>query len=762
MNEENRLAIKRVKDALCSSDFPNVVTIWGAGASIKSGVPGGFYMLKRMQRDLKDLKYTTIFRNKLNHMNDEASRTIDSQDNKLSFEHVLGRYADIYKPDGLHEWLKQYIPQKNMKKSPPYFPTFAHEYCAHLVNSGLLKYFISLNFDEILESTMEDELGYGNFQVVASLSEFERLKDKQIEDWKDEYGMPEPKCFVFKPHGTISRGLSLRHLPQKVEAFEDGKRMVLSTVLKDSLVVFLGFGNYNEDFWLLFGETYSRGATDDVVIVDINPESVNERLPGNRHTKEILKYNGEIDEFFKELDAALHKDKEYGSYRKKPTRHAIRGLFFDLYSRKLIKEQDEARYREFHKKLESIPRSWFDMRIYELELLIYLLKTRGLFVELATADCLRIEKALKRCLELSDGELKENIEPSNVLESILNSDDNKIVSHCSVLDRLNAEALNTKWCFLLMPNQKDGCNSSLDTQFDNLCSTIAKKYGEWIKVKFMEQGITEGMLNKGSYSAFQNNLTKKFKELYQDFDVDITGTDLSTIMRFIMPTPIKSRKEFGDYTRKLLSDKKWNKLRTATVAAEWLSTEFKKPYIKPRDCNIDIISNLDMFTEKKENEQNIYQPSRIFHYLQMVKSIVNLFNIIKDWNRNTIEIRWYAFRNLQHHMTIVSCTSTEEPEEHIGATYFRRLGKNTSISPVYVQKPEDISEMVRYFDDRLVVSKEWLCDGTPYGLLFTAKVASSEINIKVPLQKCNTVESLIYWIIRLSPRDCRVNVHDVI
>jgi hypothetical protein len=115
--------------------------------------------------------------------------------------------------------VKQYIPLKYREESPPYFPTFAHEYFAHLVNTRLLKYCISLNFDELLESALEDELDAAHFQVVASRSEFERLQNRRIEDWEAEYGPPERKCFVFKPHGTISRGLTLRHLPERVQNF---------------------------------------------------------------------------------------------------------------------------------------------------------------------------------------------------------------------------------------------------------------------------------------------------------------------------------------------------------------------------------------------------------------------------------------------------------------------------------------------------------------------------------------------------------------
>jgi hypothetical protein len=59
---ENDAAIKRIIDELIYNEKPKVVTIWGAGASISSGIPGGNYILKRMKQDLSLLKYNDSFK----------------------------------------------------------------------------------------------------------------------------------------------------------------------------------------------------------------------------------------------------------------------------------------------------------------------------------------------------------------------------------------------------------------------------------------------------------------------------------------------------------------------------------------------------------------------------------------------------------------------------------------------------------------------------------------------------------------------------
>jgi hypothetical protein len=165
-----------------------------------------------------------------------------------------------------------------------------------------------------------------NYKVVASLSEFARLQRKRIEEWDTEYGVFKPKCFVFKPHGTISRGFTLRHLPTGVQAFEKEKLSVLTEVLKDALVVFLGFGNYNEDFWLLFGETFSRGLNDDIIIVNTRPEKVKKRLHEAQHKRQTFTYKGEIERFFEHLFNLLSNDTEFPFHTGMPSRHYIRSL----------------------------------------------------------------------------------------------------------------------------------------------------------------------------------------------------------------------------------------------------------------------------------------------------------------------------------------------------------------------------------------------------------------------------------------------------
>lgn len=800
LENQNKRAIKRIKSELLSKNPKKIVTIWGAGASVKSGIPGGTYILKKMQSDLKTIKDTDQFKKKLREeMQSDLKRQCDpktiediglfekkfdevyreakmaitgeisNRGREFSFEYILSLYSRVYGYEGLHQWLKQYIPVGN-GSSPPYFPTFAHEYCSHLANNGMLNYFISVNFDEILESALHDELGYNNFQVISSKSEFERLQNKKCDEWTDEYHT-KPKCFVLKPHGTISRGLTLRHLPESVEDFEKEKKAVLSEVMKDALIIFLGFGNYNEDIWLLFGETYSRGLTDDIVIVGRETgsiKSIKDKLPGDRHTKKIYEFVGDVDEFFKEINKALSEDPGYRSHRQTPTRHYIRSLFFDLFSRKLAKVGDEKEYRRIHRELEKIPESWFDMRIYELELLIYLMKTRGLFVQTTTNEPIRIKKAFKKCLEWE--ELKDELRPPEVIDNILNTTD-RIFDHADVKDRLGKITFEKRWCFLLV----NETGYDLENKIKKLCKKTADEYckhifGELDKVlknRKRENDHKENLdkFKKNLDDHFKEELAKNFEKLYTDYDVDITEREISAIMRFNSPETIESRKKFVYKTKELL--KEWNKLegnkiRVSAVSAGWLGKEINTLWeegsleTESRDCEIDIVSNFDNFTRKGKHD-----PSTTFSYLNLINSILTLLEGVKCWNG--LVINWYLYPSLEHHMSIFSKDKENNQEEYTGAIYFNRPGKRTSISPLYLKEKKDVEMLKNYFEKKLIENpnqKNWLDCENFMGLLFKAEIDENEIiNITTNTPEEHVTTFFRQYILKLKSNNLNINLN---
>jgi len=745
---DNTIAIEYFCDLLFNKK-ERIVTIWGAGASIGSGIPSGYYIMQRMAKDIEKIKNSCFFKEQLGLSYDDVKSNLESGSN-LTFEYVLWIYSKVYGLEKLHLWLKQYIPVLNEKNQLPYFPSFSHEYFSHLVKSGYFKYIISTNFDEILENTLENELGYGNFKIIASKSEFERLVNLDINNWESDYRAPLTRCFVFKPHGTISRRLTLRHTKDNVTHFEDEKREVLKKVLNESVIVFIGFGNYNENFWLLFGETYSMGLTKDILIIDKNVKQVKGNLPDERLDNKIYKFNGTINEFFKGIFNI--QDKYKNVTKQLPNRHYIRSLFFDLFSqnRKLAELEDEPAYRDTIIHLKNLTNGWwFDLRIYELELLIYLFKSRGLFIQLAASECPRIVTCYLKCLKWKNELIKSDfkneltsidLEPTAILKQMLNREgDDPLIAIGNVVDRFNKNALNIYWCFLVLNNklhtifrrkiENDELNLeiALKDVFIIYCQEIVESYINHLynKIVIIDSAGANTILNENTKQQFSSELKNQFIELYRGFDIDIVEKDVSTRMRFKLPKPITSRNDLVNATNRLLL-LEGDTLRISTISAEWLTKKierFNEDKLSLEFKKMTIISNLSMF--KNYNYLNIETKNfNVFHFQQMIYNISKLIKSIKEWKTNTT-IEWYAIQNLQHHMTIIS-----KGNKNLMATYFRREGKNAEISPVLIDNEYDLNNLSNYFNERInslnSSANSYILHG---GLLF--KVIKNENSIEI-------------------------------
>jgi hypothetical protein len=444
-----------------------------------------------------------------------------------------------------------------------------------------------------------------------------------------------------------------------------------------------------------------------------------------------------------------------------PTRHIIRSNFFKLFSRKLAKIEDEIKYKSITENLMRIEtRSWYDLRIYELELLIYLFKSRGLFIQLDVANCPRVQKAYQRCVENLIKLKRHNVaisklslEPTKILSEILNQPDKEeVFGKGDVIDRFGDKSINIYWCFLKIPSQYhlkfsqqfDTANQKEDNE--EILLKIFDKYCEEISMRYI--CYLEGEIPPNCHEYFINCIQKKkyckqFKEsieaLFYDFDVDVVDHDLSIGMRFDHPERITNRKMLDNATSKVLQTK-GNVLKIASVSAEWLTkklgakdqlgrlSEGNEKIIDNMAENItriEIISNIAMFKIFEASGNHRTEPINLFHYQQMMLNIVKLIKQIKSNPKiKTISIKWYGIRNLQHHMTIISNDNLpelvdDEQKKDQKAIYFRRPGKDTEITPVYLTDDKDIKVLTDYFDKRIEYVTNNKMNHDQGGLLFS-------------------------------------------
>jgi hypothetical protein len=751
MTSDDSKSVEKFAKSLFSDKDTKILTIWGAGASVPCGVPSGKYIMEDMKRVLsqaiKTEKFKKIFGKKSQKI------TYDIINNKINFEEVLLIYESFYGEEELYKRLiNNYIKPHIKGKTPPYFPSFSHEYFAHLIQGGFFKYTITTNFDEILENVIEDEIGPERIRTISSLSDFERLCNTEFQEWDTYFNLQKIDSYLFKPHGTISKAITLRHTPTAVGEFEEPKSKVLEKLLQDRIIVFLGFGNYNEDFWLLFTKYFSNINSKDIYVIDLKPQEVISNLPQSIDKSRIHSVTDTIDNFFIEL---FHFQQQLLPYKQKPTRHFIRSLFNNIFSRSLTSHEQMEEFNKINSEVEKIPVGWwYDLRIYEIELLIYLLKTRGLFIQLAVAECPRIKKAYIKCQTWKNkhpaiNELSTiSLEPYSILSKILLTGDDPMLGSAPVYDKLCQPALNIYWCYLRITQyhhsiyqkfyeESNEIYDSLFNTFDIYCNDLAQKYRDHLTreiSQFTNINNDSYLLNKLN-NDFIKELQFHLEKLFWDFDIDINESDISTSMRFISPKVITNKTELNEKTLDILKSGK-GQLIVSSATAEWLSKTLEDLKNLQDEIQIEkfsIITNLSLFTYFEKE-----RPLNLFHYQQMIYRIACLISILSRLKGNIL-VSWFAFSNLRNHSTIF-----HHHNKISKAIYFRREGKSTSITPVFLDNNDDILSLIEYFKIRTKFANSNIKKGLVFQMKKVKNSNNFIISIKSKNSPLNRAESKIF------------------
>jgi hypothetical protein len=87
-----------------------------------------------------------------------------------------------------------------------HYPSLTYELVAHLLKHGFLDAVVNFNFDELLDETLENEVGAKNFTRIVRDGEWSRRIRAQRRDGRSEFERP----IYIKPHGTASEPASLR------------------------------------------------------------------------------------------------------------------------------------------------------------------------------------------------------------------------------------------------------------------------------------------------------------------------------------------------------------------------------------------------------------------------------------------------------------------------------------------------------------------------------------------------------------------------
>jgi SIR2-like domain len=197
---------KRVLRApLTSLSQPRVIVIVGAGASIAAaGLPGGLAAAKFLRSGCQgvsaNLINTEIENLSLQHNIDEDDfETTLLALSKFDRPYVLGKLRDIF--------------------ARRYHPWLGYELLAHCLKHRFVDAIVNFNFDEILDQSIEDELGTGAFRKVVLDGDC----PANPSDWFDDRERLKLPLYI-KPHGSASQPSSMRFTRDSYTALPSGFR----------------------------------------------------------------------------------------------------------------------------------------------------------------------------------------------------------------------------------------------------------------------------------------------------------------------------------------------------------------------------------------------------------------------------------------------------------------------------------------------------------------------------------------------------------
>jgi NAD-dependent SIR2 family protein deacetylase len=247
-------------------DSPAVVLIIGAGASLESGLPtftDAVFREKLFDAVSKgDATFLEAAYSRVPGLVGKAAQ-LGRQDKAVAIKEA--RTDDLCALAGtLEAWrrrLIEFLSEHYAPASHETRPQLAYELIAHLIKHRLVDHVISLNFDEVLDAAMDDELGSDGYQLVLP----GRLMAKQ------KTHVPQ----LVKLHGTISDSDSLRFTLAQTGLLDDAMKRTLNGMLQSLPagrplhVVSLGYGWADPDLCDWLSNTPRRPTSIIAVVKDV-------------------------------------------------------------------------------------------------------------------------------------------------------------------------------------------------------------------------------------------------------------------------------------------------------------------------------------------------------------------------------------------------------------------------------------------------------------------------------------------------------------
>ena len=256
----------------------------GAGASVSAGIPCGKEFRNKVLRSVYNIdentaeaKFKMEFKNKIKNQ-------------KLTLEMILSGLKEKFGSSALRAVQNEV--NRNLEPSTGYYSL------AYLVRHGFFKVIFTVNFDELLEKALNEELGPGKYSVICTSDEFKSLTPSPPSSLK------EP--LLIKIHGTYKFESTLTVSWEDVQSLPPEKEKFLSYYAANYPLIFVGYSGRDPDIRSVL---YQSSKSADHKIFWVSPNLLQEEAKGILRWFSSDPLNNHIkmkaDDFFDELEHQL-------------------------------------------------------------------------------------------------------------------------------------------------------------------------------------------------------------------------------------------------------------------------------------------------------------------------------------------------------------------------------------------------------------------------------------------------------------------------
>jgi hypothetical protein len=604
----------------------NVVVIVGAGVSTECQLPLGERIKEIILESLADGGIMT-------------DRILVA----TNFFSVLSEYRSLIGDIKFFKFLRSQLRHEFTQRMEAV--STSYEILAHLLHHDEITAVVSLNFDELIDKAVALESRSADNSTIitprASLSEFQAL----LEEFEQNKGHAPRKRQLLKPHGTISKTLSIRLSAESIRTFEPSKEEVLKHYLQDADVLVLGWNLGDPDLLRILFST-DRPLEHPVFVVSPDRPDKDGGKPSFSATR--FKFVNMTSAKFLEALVAYMENRNHKDARAPAAteakdvvqgdvgmlRHKIRGLCF------------AGNPPLFQATLE---------RQLAVEIVMHALKARGQFEPAILFDCPRIAYLA----EVWNDDVKRS-DPA--VATVL-----AWLCHCDSAPAVLAKGTNevgepVYWLNVKNDQAVAEVNDILHLIAEHSCSSLVATLPE-------RPGDCLGLVKDKNVTK---DLISCFEKLTKSFDIDFESNPRTTAA-FVMPKKIANRRDFALKTHEVLSMSCAAGdfgLCISTATGEWLlRDEFRDPLmcISRAKKLIVLVDNLSHFDKSP-------------------------YTLVRDLRVRAVKERFsdstiLALGRKVHNLTAVM----DSGGRFRAAIYFRRESKTPGVSPVYLDHPDDLA-----------------------------------------------------------------------